>query len=680
MNARVSPDLEVNAAFCRPLVRIVIVGHVDHGKSTLIGRLLAETGSLPDGKLAQLEAVSARRGMPFELSFLLDALQTERDQGITIDTSQIRFRTPSRDFVLIDAPGHTEFLRNMITGASQADAAVLIVDAAEGVREQTRRHGYLLHLLGVRQVIVVINKMDRVSYDDSRFREIDAEISAHLGGFGVKPAAVIPISARHGDGVVARTAAIDWYNGPTVVEALDRFLPAQPATALPLRLPVQAVYKFDDRRIVAGRIESGTIAIGDEIAVVPSGRRARVRSIEAWPAADTGGLPANASAGRSVGITLDRELFVARGDVIALAAVRAPAAQRLEARIFWLHEEPLAAGTMVTVRVGTAEARGTIAAIENSVDPGEVAVTHAETVGQNHVGDIAIALTAPLAVDLYENNPRTGRVVLEYGGRIAGGGLVLSLSGEAKKADAPAAVEALTARAAALGRTLAGLDVTGRLVAFRREVEGRIVFTTSFGLEDQVILHHICAAGLDIDLVTLDTGRLFAETYTTWEETEQRYGRRIRAIYPRHTELEALVAAQGINGFYKSREARAACCDIRKVEPLNRALAGAGGWITGLRADQSAHRGAVGLLAADPGRGLLKLSPLHDWTREAVRTFAGTHVVPTNPLHDKGFASIGCAPCTRAIRPGEPERAGRWWWEDESKRECGLHTRPGAAR
>ena len=680
MNARVSPNLEVNAAFSRPLVRIVIVGHVDHGKSTLIGRLLAETGSLPDGKLAQLEAVSARRGMPFELSFLLDALQTERDQGITIDTSQIRFRSPSRDFVLIDAPGHTEFLRNMITGASQADAAVLIVDPAEGVREQTRRHGYLLHLLGVRQVIVVINKMDRVSYDDSRFREIDAEISAHLGGFGVKPAAVIPISARHGDGVVARTAAIDWYNGPTVVEALDRFLPAQPATALPLRLPVQAVYKFDDRRIVAGRIESGTIAIGDEIAVVPSGRRARVRSIEAWPAADTGGLPANASAGRSVGITLDRELFVARGDVIALAAVRAPAAQRLEARIFWLHEEPLAAGTMVTVRVGTAEARGTIAAIENSVDPGEVAVTHAETVGQNHVGDIAIALTAPLAVDLYENNPRTGRVVLEYGGRIAGGGLVLSLSGEAKKADAPAAVEALTARAAALGRTLAGLDVTGRLVAFRREVEGRIVFTTSFGLEDQVILHHICAAGLDIDLVTLDTGRLFAETYTTWEETEQRYGRRIRAIYPRHTELEALVAAQGINGFYKSREARAACCDIRKVEPLNRALAGAGGWITGLRADQSAHRGAVGLLAADPGRGLLKLSPLHDWTREAVRTFAGTHVVPTNPLHDKGFASIGCAPCTRALRPGEPERAGRWWWEDESKRECGLHTRPGAAR
>src|SRR5205823_3517193 len=168
----------------RPQVRIVIVGHVDHGKSTLVGRLLHETGSLPEGKLEMLKAVSERRGMPFEWSFLLDALQTERDQGITIDTTQIRFRTASRDIVLIDAPGHAEFLRNMITGASQADAAVLIIDAAEGVRDQTRRHGYLLHLLGIRQVAVVINKMDRVDYSESRFRAIADEIATHLQGLG----------------------------------------------------------------------------------------------------------------------------------------------------------------------------------------------------------------------------------------------------------------------------------------------------------------------------------------------------------------------------------------------------------------------------------------------------------------------------------------------------------------
>src|SRR5499427_7978826 len=183
MNASVTEKaLQQRAASGRPLVRVVIVGHVDHGKSTLIGRLLHATGSLPDGKLEALTAVSARRGMPFEWSFLLDALQTERDQGITIDTSQIRFKTASRDIVLIDAPGHAEFLRNMITGASQADAAFLLIDAAEGVREQTRRHSYLLHLLGIRQVAVVINKMDRVDYSEARFHEISEEISAHLDG------------------------------------------------------------------------------------------------------------------------------------------------------------------------------------------------------------------------------------------------------------------------------------------------------------------------------------------------------------------------------------------------------------------------------------------------------------------------------------------------------------------
>src|SRR6202158_1533636 len=195
----------------RPQVRIVIVGHVDHGKSTLVGRLLHETGSLPEGKHDMLKAVSARRGMPFEWSFLLDALQTERDQGITIDTTQISFRTGSRDIVLIDAPGHAEFLRNMITGASQADGAVLIVDAAEGVRDQTRRHGYLLHLLGIRQVAGVVNKMDRVGFDARRFRDIEAEISTHLVNLGLTPVAVVPISARDGDGVARRTDPIGWY-------------------------------------------------------------------------------------------------------------------------------------------------------------------------------------------------------------------------------------------------------------------------------------------------------------------------------------------------------------------------------------------------------------------------------------------------------------------------------------
>jgi bifunctional enzyme CysN/CysC len=408
----------------RQQVRIVIVGHVDHGKSTLVGRLLHETGSLPEGKLEMLKTVSARRGMPFEWSFLLDALQTERDQGITIDTTQIRFRTRSRDVVLIDAPGHAEFLRNMITGASQADGAVLIIDALEGVRDQTRRHGYLLHLLGVKQVAVVVNKMDRVDFSEARFNDISAEITTHLTGLGVTPAAVIPISARDGDGVAERTPRMGWYDGPTVVEALDALEPARPLEALALRLPVQAIYKFDDRRIVAGRIESGHLSAGDEIVIMPSAKIARIKSVESWPLTPVKGRQ---SAGRSVGITLDRELFVERGDVIAHTASAPRDTRRIRARIFWLHDKPLLTGASILVRLGTREARATVVAIEKAVDPGELLSVETKSIARNHVGEIDISLAQALAADPYTDNPRTGRLVIEVNGRIAGGGLVLSV-------------------------------------------------------------------------------------------------------------------------------------------------------------------------------------------------------------------------------------------------------------
>jgi bifunctional enzyme CysN/CysC len=408
----------------RPQVRIVIVGHVDHGKSTLVGRLLHETGSLPEGKLEMLQAVSARRGMPFEWSFLLDALQTERDQGITIDTTQIRFRTGSRDIVLIDAPGHAEFLRNMITGASQADAALLIIDALEGVRDQTRRHGYLLHLLGVKQVAVVVNKMDRVGFSAARFAEISDEISEHLGSLGISPSAVIPISARDGDGVATRTKRIGWYDGASVVQALDHFEPARPLEQIALRMPVQAVYKFDDRRIVAGRIESGHLAAGDEIVIMPAGKIAKIRTVEGWPLSPVKG---SQTAGRSVGITLDRELFVERGDVIAHLRSAPRDTRRIRARIFWLHDKPLTTGASILVRLGTRETRAVVVAIEKAVDPGELSSIENKSIARNHVGEIDISLAQPIAADPHSDNPRTGRLVIEVNGRIAGGGLVLAV-------------------------------------------------------------------------------------------------------------------------------------------------------------------------------------------------------------------------------------------------------------
>jgi phosphoadenosine phosphosulfate reductase len=240
--------------------------------------------------------------------------------------------------------------------------------------------------------------------------------------------------------------------------------------------------------------------------------------------------------------------------------------------------------------------------------------------------------------------------------------------------------EALRVIADRLAAGFTRLDLFRRLAEARSEIPGRVVFTTSFGLEDQAIGHAIFTQALPIEVVTLDTGRLFPETYEVWTETEERYGRRIRALFPERRAVEAWVTQHGIDGFRSSIEARQGCCAVRKVEPIGRALAGAAGWITGVRAEQSGERAATPYAAVDSIRGLVKLTPLLDWTRDRVVDFVRDHGIPYNPLHDRGFLSIGCAPCTRAVAPGEPERAGRWWWEQEGRKECGLHSRPAARR
>jgi phosphoadenosine phosphosulfate reductase len=230
---------------------------------------------------------------------------------------------------------------------------------------------------------------------------------------------------------------------------------------------------------------------------------------------------------------------------------------------------------------------------------------------------------------------------------------------------------------AAIGEQLAGafavLGLEARLTAARAAVQGRVVFTTSFGLEDQAISHAIFTQDLAIEVVTFDTGRLFPETHQVWAETEQHFGRRIQALLPERGGVEAWVAQHGINGFRASVAARQGCCGLRKVEPLGRALKGAAAWVTGVRAEQSADRAMMSFAEVDPQHRLLKLNPLLDWTRDRVSNFVRDHRIPYNSLHDRGFLSIGCAPCTRALAPGEPERAGRWWWEEEAKKECGLH-------
>ena len=404
----------------------MIGGHVDHGKSTVVGRLLAETGALPEGRLEQVRALCERSGRPFEYAFLLDALKDERAQGITIDTARVFFRTASRDYLLLDAPGHVEFVRNLVTGAARAEAALLVIDAGEGIRDNSRRHGYLMGLLGIRQLAVVINKMDLVDYREEAFRALADDYRAFLAGLGLEPASVIPAAAAEGANLAGRSDRMPWYTGPTVLEALEAFRPDSAPAEGPFRMPVQDVYKFtgrgDDRRIVAGTIETGTVRPGDELVFYPSGKRARVRRLEAF------GRPpaAAAAAGEAAGFTLEEQIYITRGEIAARAGEPRPAVTtRLRVGLFWLGREPLVRGRDYLLKLATQRVTMRVDVIHRALDLASFAArSPADVVARLEAADCTLVLDRAIAADTAEIATPTARFVIVDGTEIAGGGLV----------------------------------------------------------------------------------------------------------------------------------------------------------------------------------------------------------------------------------------------------------------
>jgi len=401
-------------------LKLVVVGHVDHGKSTLIGRLLHEIGALPEGKAAELRTASERRGTAVEWSFALDALQAERDQAVTIDTTRIRLRLPARDVIIIDAPGHREFLANMASGAAGADAALLVVDAVEGIREQTRRHASLLRLFGLDQVAVAVNKLDLVEDAEPRFRALQAEIHAFLAELGVTPRLMLPVSARHGDNLLSRSPRMRWYEGPTLVEALHSLEAAAADEAAPLRLPIQDVYRRDGIRILVGRVESGRLAVGDTLLFSPSNKRARVERFEAWNAP----APAQATAGQSVGLVLDRPLFVERGEIASHPQDAPVYTNAFGASLFWLGRTPLSLGDTYQLHLATTSAPVTVERIERVIDTETLAPASGQTVQRDQAAEVVLRSRVLLALDDHGRLPRTGRFVLRQGAETVAGGLV----------------------------------------------------------------------------------------------------------------------------------------------------------------------------------------------------------------------------------------------------------------
>jgi bifunctional enzyme CysN/CysC len=407
-------------------MNIVVVGHVDHGKSTVLGRLLADTHSLPEGKLEQVRAQCELNSKPFEYAFLLDALKDEQAQGITIDAARVFFKSRLRHYLILDAPGHIEFLKNMITGAARAEAALLVIDAAEGVQENSRRHGYMVSLLGIRQLAVVVNKMDLVGWDRGVYDRIVREYGAFLEQVGILPACFIPVSGRGGDNIAGPSVNLAWHQGPTVLDALDAFRSEPAPVERPFRMPVQDVYKFtkqgDDRRIVAGTIDSGRVKVGDAVIFYPSGKKSRVKSIEAFNRPEQ----VRAEAPWAVGLTLEEQIYIHRGEMAALETqLRPKVTTRLRVSLFWLGKEPMVKRKEYLLKLGTARVTVRLEEVLRVMDASTLDTADQRTAIQRlDVAECVLKFDRAIACDLAEDVAATSRFVIVDDFEIRGGGIV----------------------------------------------------------------------------------------------------------------------------------------------------------------------------------------------------------------------------------------------------------------
>lgn len=411
-------------------MNIVIVGHVDHGKSTVIGRLLADTNSLPEGKLDSIKALCKKTAKPFEYAFLLDALKDEQSQGITIDIARCFFKSEKRDYIILDAPGHIEFLKNMVTGAAHAEAALLVIDAAEGIQENSKRHGFMISMLGIKQVSIIVNKMDLVNYDERVFDSIKKEYTDFLRQINIKPVSFIPISAFQGDNMVRKSKNTPWYQGNSVLEQVDAFKKSESLEYKPFRLGVQDIYKFtekgDDRRIVVGTIETGKVSVGDELIFLPSGKRSKVKSIEGF------NIKPKVTAGpfEATGLTLETQIYIKPGELAAKTSEPRPhLSDRFNANIFWVGRAPMIKNKTYKLKLGATKLPVKLIDIVSVLDASELStVKNKQEIERHDVAECIFETNKPIAFDLVTEIESTSRFVIVDNYEIAGGGIIIESS------------------------------------------------------------------------------------------------------------------------------------------------------------------------------------------------------------------------------------------------------------
>jgi len=405
-------------------LKFVIVGHVDHGKSTLIGRLLFDTKSLPDDKIEEIKKISKKLNKETEFAFLLDHLQEEREQGITIDTTQTFFKdkAKNKEYVIIDAPGHVEFIKNMITGASQADAGILIIDVTEGIKEQTKRHANILSMLGIKQVIVALNKMDLADYKEEIFRQVKRKAEEFLGSLDIKPKYYIPVSALKGENIVNKSEKMRWYEGPTILEALDAFETNDLSKKEILLFPVQDIYEINGKTIYVGRIESGKIRVGQKLKVLPSGEITEVKTIEKFNE-----IVKESQAGENIGITLANSLSIERGNVFCESGKEPILTNEILANIFWMEEKELTEGNTLFFKCATQEVPAEIKEIKKRIDSSTLRLLSADArkLKNLEIGEVIIETRNPVVITKFNQIPELGRFVLMLNKEICAGGIII---------------------------------------------------------------------------------------------------------------------------------------------------------------------------------------------------------------------------------------------------------------
>ena len=415
----------------KPHMNLIFIGHVDHGKSTTVGRMLYETGSITDRDIARYKELTQQFNRPtFEFAFVMDNLKEERERGITIDIAHKEFQTQKYFFTIIDAPGHRDFVKNMITGASQADAAVLVISAEEGIKPQTREHAILINVLGVPQLIVGVNKMDVSNYSQQKYEAIKTEATTLLKqlGFKVDKIPFIPYSAQLGDNAGKKSEKMSWYNGPTLLEALDTLVVPEKPTGKPLRLPIQDVFSISGFGTVpVGRVETGILKVGDPIVIMPSGAKSEVKSIEMHHQQLQQAQP-----GDNIGFNIknvDRK-DIKRGDVIGPASNPPTVASEFTAQIIVLHHQNvIAKGYTPVFHIHTAQLACTIVDIVERKDPktGQTAEKSPETIKTGDVAIVKIKPTKPICLEKFSDFPQLGRFAIRDMGETVGAGIILDV-------------------------------------------------------------------------------------------------------------------------------------------------------------------------------------------------------------------------------------------------------------